>query len=174
MNQLIKEVESEQQEKDSYDKLMQYVDLAMGDETLSDGLVSNTKDWIEANFKPYLPLLCQWRYHAIYFGNVCENCFGESDNAAMKKDVVNKTKANNKLPTALRTNAGHTKARMNTLRTNAATSAASQLMPMDSHTELDGIRQRLSKHIVPTRRDLVVDQYDSASGECIFDNALVM
>jgi len=79
-----KNIEYYDQEVDSYNKLLAFVALAEKDTEFSEGLVSNTSKFLRESFYPYLPLLSLRSYHAVYCGNVCESCWVESDNAALK------------------------------------------------------------------------------------------
>ena len=81
-----KNIEYYDQEVDSYNKLLAFVALAEKDTEFSEGLVSNTSKFLRESFYPYLPLLSLRSYHAVYCGNVCESCWVESDNAALKTD----------------------------------------------------------------------------------------
>lgn len=88
-----KAIEYHAQQVDSYKKLTAFVVLAAKDTKLTKALVSNTLKWLRESFQTYLPLLCQCNYHAVYGGNTHENCWVQSDNAALKKDPM-KPKSN--------------------------------------------------------------------------------
>lgn len=168
----VKHIEYRDQEVDSYRKLIDFVTIAAKDTEFSYGLVSNTEKFLRESYYPYMNFLSQRNYHATYCGNVCENSWVESDNAALKKDPQ-RPRPNSKLHISTHAIINHTDKRLSNLSVEATRTLQLQLLPKESDTDLESVRQILSKDIVEKKRDAVVDQYKCSKGEEIFVSSLI-
>lgn len=161
---VMNDIETEPQMKDSLKKLDAFVDSSYTKEINKD-LIVNTRIFIRESFKPMLRLLCQCYFNDVFCGDVNENCWVESDNAALKKDPL-RPHANSSLPVATKNVLQHGDRRMNSLRSKAVQKATSQILPKTADTEVDAIRHTLSKDIVEHKREKGIQQYISSSGKC--------
>lgn len=162
----VKDIEYHEQEIDSYQKLTNFVTMAAKDTEFTVGLVSNTEKFLRESFYPYLIYLSQRNYHGLYCGDVYENSWVESDNAALKKDTQ-RPRPNSKLHISTHAIIHHTDKRMTKLTAEATRTSQLQLLPKPSETEYESLRHILSKDIVDKRRDAVLDQYELSKGEKI-------
>lgn len=158
------QIETEAQEKDSMFKLEAFLDKIEEEGVVSAILVSFTRTFLRESFKPVLDLLCFRNYIDIYCGDVDENCFTESDNAALRSDVMGPS-ANAHLFTSAHSITQHTKRRMNKLASKATTSYEKQILPKASDSVADRCKVKLSKDIVEYKRDIVVEQFEQSQGE---------
>lgn len=110
-------VETKQEEEYSLAKLKKYITDARTGRHVSKKLIQFTDDYLK-DFIPDLSSLCLRQYLDVYCGSVSENCFQESENAALKRNPSG-PKANNKLNTSVDATTTHTQERYQKLQRTA-------------------------------------------------------
>ena len=88
-------IETESEEKDSMDKLHQYIDTQRTSGLVSDGLINFTADYITKSFVPSLRGLSGARFTRNFYGCHADTGFVESENAQLAKNPFAPTPNNN-------------------------------------------------------------------------------
>ena len=107
-------IETKFEEEDSLNKLKRFASSALMEAKVSKELVQQTQNFIEETFVKDLPSFCLRQFIDTVAGCVNENCFTESENAAIKRDATG-PKANNKLYIATNATLVHTNRRFEKL-----------------------------------------------------------
>lgn len=156
-------IETEDQECDSFSKLYAYIDSCDKEGIINAPLISFTKEFIKNSFTPVLKLLCFRHFKDIYWGDVNENCFLESDNSSLKRDPMGPS-ANSKLFSSAHAVTKHTERRMKRLKKEATKSFQNTQHSEWAGTEAEECNNELSKKIVEYRRKMAIAQFLLSQG----------
>ena len=110
-------IETKEEEEYSLFKMKKYIDRARQSVQVSCSVLEFTMNYLR-EFKADLPSLCLRQYLQVHWGWVNENCFTESENAALKGDVRG-PKANNKLNSSVDATLQHISHRYTKIMTKA-------------------------------------------------------
>ena len=110
-------IETKQEEEYSLMKMNQYISLSRQSGKVSKDVLKFTEEYLR-DFKADLPTLCLRQYLQTHWGCVNENCFTESENAALKRDICG-PRANNKLNRSIDATLQHVSTRYTKLATKA-------------------------------------------------------
>jgi hypothetical protein len=140
-------IETKREEEDSMLKLWSFISQARADNVVCLDLINETERFIQESFKPDLPVLCLRHYLKVHWGHVDENCFAESENSALKRDIYG-PKANNKLHVAGDATIMHTDKRFKRMEKDAYASLSRTALVSDSVSpELKELSVHVNRHM---------------------------
>ena len=81
-------VETQQEEQHAMYALIAHIEDARRDELINKPLYEFTKDFVTEKFQHNLSKMCFRHYKNKILGHISHNCFTESENSALERDVT--------------------------------------------------------------------------------------
>ena len=157
-----KDIESEWEEKDSLHKLRSFISKSRSHPDIKDCVTDFTSNFLLSKFEDQLPRLClRYTLHS-HCGWVHDNCFTESENAAIAKDPLG-PKPNMRLHVSGDTILQHTDERFRTLTRDAFDHYLESKAQFDDETEKEALERTLSHAVVDHANTNVVNQFIASS-----------
>ena len=151
-------IELEVEENDSLNKLRQMIDNERSNDKISNMLIDFTIQYITAGFEDQLYRLCFRHYMYNYGGGTGDNCFSESSNSVMSRDVLG-PKPKHRLHVAADCIIEHSEECNRKLYASAIEELNTLKIRKKNETEADKVARVLSKTIIETKNDMAMNQY---------------